>query len=636
MYCKHCGKQIDDDSAFCQYCGKSQRNPGADVQPPDFASIRSEVKNEEPVKSALSGAPHQPRPIAGEASARHNVVAPIEIVNAEDRKYQRAIPKKRRAKIIAVFSTVIVALALVAALLFLGVFNGAHRELSASEIAELSDSVLTLYVYDKQHDLLSTGSGFVVNDDKTIVTNYHVIDQGYYVEAVSEKDVHYNVSGATFFDEAADIAVLKFETETGLVPLVIADSSSVQVGDTIYAIGSPLGLKNTVSNGIVSAIREDGNHTDIQITAPISSGSSGGVLLNTYGEAVGITYASYSDGQNLNLVIPSVEFAGELGGVEIQAFESIALFTMPLGNSVENYSTPYTRLVQYGNSVFEAYNSKNEISVYNISTKESKKLGISGTYLSVYRGILYYISSSSSIGTYNISTGEVCSNILLNYPAAARVDTISRMYISNHGITVIYEIGSILDTALIQLDFNGNVIGNIEHLPSDVIVADASTLVGYDYECWELEFISLDDLSLFSVPVDFEPGTIHADKDGYLYIADTTEGKYSYCVKYELYSGKYTRIDRLDASTYGCFVYNGKMFYPATNGTKQMSVLGAGWETISKAYEMNLICFSDDGKLYATGTSPNADLFEYTKYYIRVNSDGSQLEILDSEYVKWF
>lgn len=635
MYCKYCGKQIDDDSAFCQHCGKKQHDQREEVQQPDFEPILSESKNKEPVESTFSEVQQELTSITVEASNK-SVEAAIDETDTEDNNCQPAIPKKRRIKPVVVFVSIIAVLALVAALFFSGVLSGSHRELSASEIAKLSDSVLTLYVYDKNHDLLSTGSGFVVNDDKTIVTNYHVIDQGYFVEAVSEKDVHYNISGATFFDEAADIAVLKFETGTGLSPLVIADSSSVKVGDTIYAIGSPLGLKNTVSNGIISAIRAEGKQTDLQITAPISSGSSGGVLLNIYGEAIGITYASYSDGQNLNLAIPSVEFADKLQGDEIQQFENIALYAVPLGNSVENYSANETRLVQYGNTVFESYNSKDEISVYDIGTREYKKLGISGTNLSVYRGVLYYVSSDSTIGTYDISTGEICKNILLNYPTEARVNTISKLYVSNHGISVIYKVG-FLKYALIQLDFDGSIVGGIDALPSGVIVADSDTLVGYDYKNWELEFISLSDLGSFAVPVDFEPGSLCADKNGYLYIADTTESRYGRLVKFDLRTGDYTRIDRLDADTYNCFVYNGKIFYPSTDGTTQMSVLGSGWETISKTYVLNLICFSDNGKLYGIGTIPpesTIDL-EYTEYYVRMNVDGTQLEVLDSKEVKW-
>lgn len=632
MYCKHCGKQIDNDSAFCQHCGKGQHGQNENMQLESKISI---LESKEPYQDATTKSHHESKPVSSKTLDK-DVDKFTNNASIENKNSQSSISKKRRGMPFAVFASVIAVLTLVAALLFSGVLNNFRHKLSATEIAKLSNSVLTLYVYDKNHDLISTGSGFVVNDDKTIVTNYHVIDQGYFVEAVSEADVHYNVSGATFFDETADIAVLQFETSTGLSPLAIADSSSAQVGDTVYAIGSPLGLKNTVSNGIISAIREEGNHSDIQITAPISSGSSGGVLLNIYGEALGITYASYSDGQNLNLVIPSREFVDKLQNSKIQQFEDIALFNAPLGNSIENYSTYETRLVQYGNRIFEAYNSNDEISVYDIETKKSKKLGITGTNLSVYRGVLYYISSDSAIGTYDISTGEICENILLSYPVQARVDTISYLYISNHGISIIYDVG-FFDYALIQLDFDGAIIGDINNLPSEVIMADADTLVCYDYENWELVFISLFDLDILSVPVDFEPGSICADKDGYLYISDTTKHKYGYHVKFDLRTGDYTRIDRLDARTYGCFVYNGKIFYPATNGTNQMSVLGVGWKTISKEYALNCICFSDDGKLYGIGRLPSESMpsLKYTEYYVRMNLDGTQVEVLDTKKVNW-
>ena len=593
MYCKHCGKQIDNDSSFCQQCGKGQQSHN------DIILLKSS-----------------------------------EGANKEDEESISAASKKISAKTFAIISSVIVAIVIFSILFFSGIF-GSHRKLSAAEIADLSDSVLTLYVYDKNHDLISTGSGFVVNDDKTIVTNYHVIDQGHFVEAVSESDVHYNVSGATFFNETDDIAVLQFETGTGLPPLVIADSSSAKVGDIVYAIGSPLGLKNTVSNGIISAIREEGKHSDFQITAPISSGSSGGVLLNIYGEVIGITYASYLDGQNLNLAIPSMAFIDKLQNRELQKFEDIALFNSPLGNSVENYSAHKTRLVQHGDCIFEAYNSNNEISVYDVVTKKSKKLGISGTNLSVYRGVLYYVSSNSTIGTYNISTGKICENILLNYPAKARVDTISDLYVSNHGISVIYDVG-FFDSALIQLDFEGDIIGDINNLPSGAIMADADTLVGYDYKNWEIVFISLPDFERTSIPVDFEPGSLCADKDGYLYITDTTKAVYGNLVKFDLHTGEYARIARLDAATYGCFVYDGKIFYPATKGTAKMPVLGALGEMISEEYVLNHICFSEDGKLYGIGTIPSefAEM-DYTEYYIRMNLDGKQLEVLDSKEVKW-
>jgi hypothetical protein len=79
----------------------------------------------------------------------------------------------------------------------------------------------------------------------------------------------------------------------------------VEVGETVYALGSPLGLEDTFSNGMISSTnRVDGGQTFLQTTASISSGSSGGALLNEYGQVIGVTAASYTSGQSLNLAIP--------------------------------------------------------------------------------------------------------------------------------------------------------------------------------------------------------------------------------------------------------------------------------------------------------------------------------------------
>jgi SLAP domain-containing protein len=198
--------------------------------------------------------------------------------------------------------------------------------LSGAEIATLSRSVLTVYVYDNNRVQISSGSGFIAFNDRTLVTNYHVINNGIHVEAVSEEDVIFIVSGILYMDEEADIAVLQLENTSDLPVLDIGDSALVQAGDIVYAIGSPFELTNTVSNGIISAIRnpsmfrEVSNVSDFQTTASISPGSSGGALLNEFGEVIGMTTAQLIGGQNLNFAIPSSEFA------ELNNFDSVAVF----------------------------------------------------------------------------------------------------------------------------------------------------------------------------------------------------------------------------------------------------------------------------------------------------------------------
>jgi Flp pilus assembly protein TadD len=107
------------------------------------------------------------------------------------------------------------------------------------------------------------------------------------------------VDGVSALDSDADIAILKVSGQ-GLPTLKLADSDKTIVGEPVVTIGSPLGLENSVSTGIVSGIRRQGDHVTIQTTAPISPGSSGGPLLNEMGEVIGVTTSSVSAAQNIN------------------------------------------------------------------------------------------------------------------------------------------------------------------------------------------------------------------------------------------------------------------------------------------------------------------------------------------------
>jgi len=113
----------------------------------------------------------------------------------------------------------------------------------------------------------------------------------------------YNVNGYVAIDKINDLVILKVP---GLIGSKIALGLGIvpEIGEKIYAVGNPKGLNGTFSEGIVSGIRDIGNNQLLQITAPISPGSSGGPVLNTYGQVVGVAFASFSEGQNLNFAIP--------------------------------------------------------------------------------------------------------------------------------------------------------------------------------------------------------------------------------------------------------------------------------------------------------------------------------------------
>jgi S1-C subfamily serine protease len=166
-------------------------------------------------------------------------------------------------------------------------------------------AVLYLELYNRSHSIIGSGSGFLV--DGKLITNYHVIVKTYEI-VVWNSDHSRSTTAKTIYsyDEIKDIAVLELENRIGVESLLLGDSDQVSQGDKVYAVGYPLGIANTFSDGLVSSryIGTDGVDY-IQITTPISPGSSGGALFDEAGLVVGITCASYKDGQNLNLAIAS-------------------------------------------------------------------------------------------------------------------------------------------------------------------------------------------------------------------------------------------------------------------------------------------------------------------------------------------
>ena len=145
----------------------------------------------------------------------------------------------------------------------------------------------------------ASGSGFIVTDDGYILTNYHVIDGSDTVTVATYDDNTYDAK-VIGYDESNDIAILKIDADN-LKAVTFGDSDRLRVGDTVYAIGNPLGeLTFSLTHGIVSALSRDvktgsGNTMKlIQTDCAINSGNSGGALFNDRGEVIGITNAKYS------------------------------------------------------------------------------------------------------------------------------------------------------------------------------------------------------------------------------------------------------------------------------------------------------------------------------------------------------
>lgn len=156
----------------------------------------------------------------------------------------------------------------------------------------------------------SIGSGFVIHEDGYVVTNAHVAAQGADLE-VSFADGTKYAAEIVARDAARDLAVLKIDARQALKTIPLGRSDDLMVGETTLAIGNPVGMQNTVTTGIVSALHRDLDFNGrvmygdvIQTDAGINPGNSGGPLLNILGELIGVNTAIRTDAQNIGFAIP--------------------------------------------------------------------------------------------------------------------------------------------------------------------------------------------------------------------------------------------------------------------------------------------------------------------------------------------
>jgi len=151
----------------------------------------------------------------------------------------------------------------------------------------------------------SLGTGFVVRADGWIATNFHVVQGATEMEVVFSNHKQFPVVEIMNASRLHDLVILRIDARN-LPVLPVGDSNAVRPGDSVLAIGHPLGLEDTVSNGLVSAVRHVQDDLDVlQVSAPIAPGSSGGPLLNDRGEVIGVATAFLKSGQNLNFGLPA-------------------------------------------------------------------------------------------------------------------------------------------------------------------------------------------------------------------------------------------------------------------------------------------------------------------------------------------
>jgi len=215
-------------------------------------------------------------------------------------------------------------------------------------VKQVKPCVVAIATYDAAGEALMTGSGFFLRPGQ-VVTNLHVIRGAFRadIKTLDGKGKTYPVAGAVAIDEEGDLALLSVD-----MPAERARSSELATvlpdeGEQIFVIGNPLKLEGSVSDGIVSAVREVPNvGRIIQITAPISHGNSGSPVFNLEGKVVGVVTVKVTNGQNINLAIaadrvrqlradrlrPLVEVTGKNKGDMAELLYRTGLESLWLGN----------------------------------------------------------------------------------------------------------------------------------------------------------------------------------------------------------------------------------------------------------------------------------------------------------------
>src|SRR5215468_2049618 len=198
------------------------------------------------------------------------------------------------------------------------------QDLLPDLVRRIKPSAVAVETFDARGEKLSRGSGFFIDVDR-IATNRHVIEGAARAEIHSSSGNVYPVKAVLAVDAEGDIALLKIDAPSPAIRPLPLDKTSPQEGESIVVIGNPLGLEGSVTNGIVSAVRDIPTFGRIiQITAAISAGSSGSPVVNMQGQVIGIATLQITGGQSVNFAIPSERISQLQIGTPMSLTELIA------------------------------------------------------------------------------------------------------------------------------------------------------------------------------------------------------------------------------------------------------------------------------------------------------------------------
>jgi len=230
-------------------------------------------------------------------------------------------------------------------------------KLSLEKISSFDKSTVLINCYDSSGTPISQGSGFYIGEG-VIATNYHVVSSAKKIVIETQDDKKYDIEGIISSDVVTDLALLKTRTKPNMPILKLGFNKPSVKGQQIVTISSPEGLKNTVADGIISGFRNERGTDLIQISAPITYGSSGSPLFNMYGNVIGVN-SSGMDLGNLNFAVSINHIYDWFTRISGQAFANIP--TIGRENYTKDSSISDTEIKNVLNTIVKNFNSEDAV-----------------------------------------------------------------------------------------------------------------------------------------------------------------------------------------------------------------------------------------------------------------------------------
>jgi len=273
-----------------------------------------------------------------------------------------------------------------------------RQELTPREIVERYKPAI-VRIENNMGANVGIGTGFIVTPEGRIATNLHVIAGSGVLKVKLSNEESYPVKRIIAVDANRDLALIEIDPPTKLPTVPLGDSDAVVPGDAVIAIGNPMRLDFTVSDGLISSVRPVDEDIILQISAPISQGSSGGPLFNSFGEVIGVATAISAEGQNLNFGVPINYLRPLLANEGSESVEEFAKrFSRP----------PPPRFIKTGKgTIIERQVPKHESSVAKACSKDD--------LLKVFNGINRAIELGAPL--YNDGDHEACFAIYMQTAA---------------------------------------------------------------------------------------------------------------------------------------------------------------------------------------------------------------------------